>query len=354
MPRLALVMIARNEAHCIGRCLKSAEQFVDEMIVVDTGSTDDTVSIAERMGATVRRVSWQDDFSAARNFALECSSADWNLVLDADEWIEAGGEQLRAVLVAGWPFIGLVPIASYFDLHDRVEASISWIPRILPGNVRYQGCIHEQPVSNLRRQHVQLRIGHDGYRMDKLRLKKGRNKTLLLKELEKNPLDGYLQYQLGKDYEIYEEYAGAVRHFLEALRLSQSGDSFRHDLVIRTIFSLKQANQHEQAIQLAEKEFPNWQESPDFFFCLADLMLDWAVLNPENALRELLPIVECSWKKCLEIGEQPFLSGSVKGRGSYLAAKNLAVMYENLGDPVQAAEYRQIADAMRIDGSCLV
>lgn len=344
MPRLALVMIARNEAHCIERCLKSAMHYVDEMIVLDTGSTDNTASIAERLGAKVRSFAWKDDFSAARNAALEQSNAEWNLVLDADEWIEAGAEQLHPRVLGSDPFIGLVPIASYFDLHGRVEASISWIPRILPMGIRYQGRIHEQPLSGLRRRHLPLQIGHDGYRIAKLKQKKGRNNALLLKELAEKPFDAYLQYQLGKDYEIYEDYENAVRHFTEALRLSDAGDAFRHDLVIRIIFSLKQANQHEQAIHLAEREFPNWQNSPDFFFCLADLMLDWAVLNPANALQDLLPIVESSWKKCLEIGEQPFLSGSVKGRGSYLAAKNLALMYENLGDSLLAAEYRRLAE----------
>ena len=347
MPKLALVMIARNEGHCIERCLRSVAQFVDEMIVMDTGSTDDTVSVAARSGAEVHHFAWQDDFSAARNAALDCSRAAWNLILDADEWIEGGAEQLQASILGDRPFIGLVPIASYFDLHGRVESSISWIPRILPGNVRYQGRVHEQPVSDLKRLHVQLRIGHDGYRLGKLRQKQGRNKNLLLRELQENPFDAYLQYQLGKDYEVYEDYGNAVLHFMEALRLSHADEAFRHDLVVRTIFSLKQANQHEQAIQLAEQEFANWQNSPDFFFCLADLMLDWAVLNPADAMKDLLPIVESSWKKCLEIGEQPFLSGSVKGRGSYLAAKNLAVMYENLGNPSQAAEYRRMADAMR-------
>lgn len=348
MPRLSLVMIARNEARCIERCLESAAQFVDEMIVLDTGSTDETVSIAQSLGARVYRFAWKDDFSAARNAALGYSRGDWNLVLDADEWIEGGTEHLRVLSSKNRTFIGLVPVASYFDLHGRVESSISWIPRILPGDVRYYGRIHEQPASSLVRQHVQLRIGHDGYRLDKLKQKKGRNKTLLLKELQEKPADAYVHYQLGKDYEIYEEYGNAVPHFMEALRLSHPCDPFRHDLVVRTIFSLKQANQHELAIQLAEQEFPNWQNSPDFFFCLADLMLDWAVLNPANAMQDLIPMVESSWKKCLEIGEQPFLSGSVQGRGSYLAAKNLAVMYENLGDPRQAEEYRRLADTMRL------
>ncbi len=67
MPRLALVMIVRDEARCIARCLESVAPFVDSMIVLDTGSTDDTVAIAQACGAAVHQFSWCDDFSAARN-----------------------------------------------------------------------------------------------------------------------------------------------------------------------------------------------------------------------------------------------------------------------------------------------
>ena len=69
--------------------------FVDRMVVVDTGSVDDTVAIAKGCGAEVHRLDWPDDFAAARNHALGLADADWHLVIDADEWIVCGGEALR-------------------------------------------------------------------------------------------------------------------------------------------------------------------------------------------------------------------------------------------------------------------
>ncbi len=74
---LSLCMIARNESEHIGRCLQSAKDFVDEIIVVDTGSTDDTREIARSFGATVIEAEWQDDFSLARNLSLEQATGDW-------------------------------------------------------------------------------------------------------------------------------------------------------------------------------------------------------------------------------------------------------------------------------------
>ena len=345
MSALALVVIARDEARCIARCLESARPLVDRMIVLDTGSRDDTAAIASACGAEVHHFSWCDDFAAARNAALARSGAQWNLVLDADEWIDGAGAAaaLRDALASAAPFVGLLPVASEFDVQGRVEVALSWIPRLLPAGVRYQGRIHEQPESALPRRRIDCRVMHDGYRQQELEHKKGRNAALLLLALEETPGDPYLLYQLGKDYEIYGDYANAAARFRQALQVTPAGQGFRHDLVVRAIFSLKRAQLHEEAIQLAEAEMANWQHSPDFFFALGDLLLEWATLNPATAYSELLPVVESSWLRCLEIGEQPALVGAVTGRGSHLAAHNLAVLYEGLGEMAKAAHYRALA-----------
>jgi hypothetical protein len=68
-----------------------------------------------------------------------------------------------------------------------------------------------------------------------------------------------------------------------------------------------------------------WDRSPDFFFALGDLMLDWAASEPARA-GELLPMIEEAWQRCLEIGERPDLEGAVHGRGSHLATHNLGVL----------------------------
>ena len=90
MSDICLVVIARDEARCIGRCLESAAPFVDRILVLDTGSKDDTPAIARTHGAIVHSFPWTGDFSQARNKSLSLADADWNLVLDADEWIAPG------------------------------------------------------------------------------------------------------------------------------------------------------------------------------------------------------------------------------------------------------------------------
>lgn len=338
-------MIARDEAASIGRCLASAAEHVDAMLVLDTGSTDATVAIARAAGAEVQRFAWCDDFAAARNAALDHSRADWNLVLDADEWIAGGTGHLA--MLGSEPFIGRVPVTSVFDLQGGVQAATSWLPRILPAGVRYTGRIHEQPQSDLRRIRVPLEITHAGYRESELARKRGRNRALLQQALAGAPEDAYLLYQLGKDHEIYREYPAAAACYARALAHVLPADGFRHDLVLRALYTLKQARQFEQAFALAEAEMPDWQQSPDFFFALGDLTLDWAMENPGEAVTKLLPMAESCWLRSLEIGERPDLEGAVQGRGSFLAAHNLAVLYDGLGQKEQAARYRTLATQLQ-------
>lgn len=193
MIRLALVMIVRDEAARIARCLDSARALVDDIVVLDTGSRDDTAAIARAHGARVFAFDWCDDFSAARNAALDYSSADWNLVLDADEWIAAGSERatLDAFMESG-ACIGVLPVTSELDSQGLVESAMQWLPRLLPRGVRYAGRIHEQALASLPRRRIALGLRHDGYRRDALERKHGRNDALLRRALAERPDDPYL------------------------------------------------------------------------------------------------------------------------------------------------------------------
>ncbi|MEQ8172630.1 MAG: glycosyltransferase family 2 protein, partial [Candidatus Eremiobacterota bacterium] len=78
-------MIVKNEEDTLSDCLESVRGLVDEMIIVDTGSTDRTVEIAEKFGARIFHYKWHDDFGKARNFSLSHARGDWILVMDGDE-----------------------------------------------------------------------------------------------------------------------------------------------------------------------------------------------------------------------------------------------------------------------------
>lgn len=349
MNTLALVMIVRNEARCLERCLSSARAWVDEMLVLDTGSTDDTVAIARRCGARVHAFEWIDDFAAARNQALALAQSHWRLVLDADEWIESGTEGLRSVRDATDDFIGLVRVSSLIGTAQARQHAPSWLPRVLPAGVRYEGRIHEQPQAALPRRRLPLVVGHDGYLPEQMRLKQGRNETLLRRALAERPGDAYWSYQLGKDLEIRAEFAAALPYYEAALAGASRDVLWRHDLVLRLIYTLKSVRRFEGAMALARAEEAHWSDSPDFHFTVGDLLLDWALSDASRAIA-LLPQIEARWLRAVEIGERPDLPDSVQGRGSHLAAHNLAVFHESLGRTAQAEHWRALAQAWRTQG----
>ncbi|GAA3253654.1 hypothetical protein GCM10020258_10900 [Sphingomonas yabuuchiae] len=157
---IAATLIVRNEARCLARCLGSVAPWVDKMVVLDTGSTDDSVAIAQAAGAEVHHLPWPESFSIARNHLLDLADSDWALMLDADEWLVTGGELLRE-WCDGPARLGRVCIHNQHD--DGETATRSWITRLIPRGAHYQGRVHEQVASPLPRVPLPLHVAHDGY-----------------------------------------------------------------------------------------------------------------------------------------------------------------------------------------------
>ena len=350
---LALVMIVKNEARCIQRCLRSVAPYVDRMLVLDTGSQDETAELAQACGAEVHHMAWPGSFSSARNKALELADADWNLVLDADEWIVSGGEILREAIQKA-PVLGTVRVESLFGQNAQAAVAVDWLTRLLPRGVRYVGAVHEQPDSGLPRYRMPLVVGHDGYEADAMMAKKGRNRTLLWTMLEQAGCeDAYLLFQLGKDFEAYGELEQAADLYQRSLGADRSTASLRSPLIVRTLHCLGKSGRLQTALAMAGDFLEELADSPDYFFTVGDLCLDAAVANPQKAAAEWLPMAKAAWMRCLEIGERPEQDGSVGGRGSYLAAYNLHVVHEGLGEVKEAVHYKHLSQQMRAGAASL-
>jgi glycosyltransferase involved in cell wall biosynthesis len=360
---LALAMIARDEQRCIARCLQSVRPFVDHMLVVDTGSGDATAALARAEGAQVESFPWCDDFSAARNFSLARVEALWParaiLVLDADEWVVSGGPGLRLPAGPGESGAGRALLLNEFDDGGVVRISTSRVTRLLPRGTRYRGRVHEQPVVAGPVRDLDLHLGHDGYRDLPMDSKRGRNSALLEAELAADPLAPYPRYQLGKDLELRGAFGPAVQAYDQAR--GQLGVAaapgcgqgalrawpWLHDLIVRRIYCAKRAGQFEEGLALALADAGLLDASPDYHFAVGDLLLDAAIRWPAQAA-QLLPRIEASWLRCLQVGEQPGFEGAVAGRGSYLAAQNLAAFHQAQGQEAEAAQYRSLA--LRLQG----
>ncbi len=154
MSTLALCMIARNEEAFLPDCLASVADVIDEIVVVDTGSTDATMAIAKKAGARVLQEEWRDDFAAARNTALAAVESDWVLLLDADERLAVGGAALRSAIERPDLDCGLLELHNATSLEAVPEDIVggrarSGEPILLPRLLRrtpdlaWRGCVHE-------------------------------------------------------------------------------------------------------------------------------------------------------------------------------------------------------------------
>ncbi|MDQ2813538.1 MAG: glycosyltransferase [Actinomycetota bacterium] len=221
---LSAALIARDEERFLGSCLRSLEGLVDEIVVVDTGSGDRTPEIARGAGARVYQRSWTDDFSAARNQALDLARGEWILYIDADERVRAGtADGLRAQL--GNPaYIGHRVL-----LHPRPGHSPYWELRLFRNDpaLRFRGIIHENiwPAIESRRAatggligQTKLVMDHEGYEGDQHR-KHLRNLPLLERSLAQDPSRVFSWCHLATIRGALGDEAGAARAWEEAIRL---------------------------------------------------------------------------------------------------------------------------------------
>jgi len=139
---LTACLIVKNEATSLPRCLQSLQGVADEIVLVDTGSSDHTLSIAERFGARIFEQVWPEHFGQARNFTLAQAQADWILNIDADEWLEAvDGLALKVHLRVALPAI----YALKWQQHPALALSQKAVLFPNRRGVRYLGRVHELP-----------------------------------------------------------------------------------------------------------------------------------------------------------------------------------------------------------------
>lgn len=165
-PLTSCIIIVRDEELHLRPCVESTRGLVDELIVLDTGSTDGTVELARSLGASVHHFGWIDDFAAARNAALEQTSGRWILVLDADDRLEGAGD-LRAFLESDPELdVGLLLVESPLGAAPDAPRDRGTQPRLFRAScgVRYRFVVHELPmIDGLRRGPAPGRILHTGY-----------------------------------------------------------------------------------------------------------------------------------------------------------------------------------------------
>ncbi len=291
MTSISLCVIAKDEEELLPRMLESVRGVVDEIIVVDTGSTDGTREVARRFGARVIDHSFADDFSEVRNVSLAAATMPWILVLDADEWLEP---RSRAALRAA---VRADDVAGYYlrfenDLGDGRQ-HVCGIARLFRNDpsIRFRYFIHEQAIPDLleyaRRTGRRLApldavvIGHDGYLKERCadRDKDRRNERLFLRQVAAHPEHAYSWYKFGDFLRRLDGRLDDARAALEfAARLLRAMDpeearilSFASEVFALLAVEHDRAGSPELALPLAEEGLARFGETPNLLFVLGHL-----------------------------------------------------------------------------------
>lgn len=367
---LSICIITKNEQENIERCLKSLMPYEMEIIVVDTGSTDNTKDIVQRYTDKVFDFEWCDDFAAAKNFAISKTSNDYIIMLDSDEYIDKFEEsELIRTIGNNSDKVGRIQIKNVFKKTNPCKESREWVSRIFnKKSYHYEGRIHEQIVRYDGKEYdtfqAPVTIIHTGYDLTEKEksAKAKRNISLLEKELDrliklfcKNnglnicEIDGielvnhifendsalslilqkdeylpYILYQLGKGYYMAMDYPKACDCFSCALSFDLNPKlEYVTDAVETYGYALVNADRADEALMF-ENIYNEFGNTADFQFLMGIIYMNNERFD--DAVSEFLKATK--HKECRNVGSN-----------SYLAYYNIGVIYECLGDADKAISY---------------
>ncbi|MFQ3588606.1 MAG: tetratricopeptide repeat protein [Fimbriimonadaceae bacterium] len=266
---ISACLIVKNEEKHLERCLKSIHKHVDEIVVVDTGSTDRTIEIAERFGAKIGTFAWINDFAAARNESLRLASGHWALWVDADEEVaEHSWGAIREGVIR--PHFGAYYIQMDNFMSDGTASLYTHCPvRLfqLREGVEFTGRIHEQVMPSITRLGLEsatlenAKIRHYGYQPETMKEKNKADRaiSMLEREVRESPQDAFHWFNLANAYCVanrLDDALHAARMSLRTLAPNNSFGSVTYHIIQGSLCALgRPAESLEAAAECREKGF---------------------------------------------------------------------------------------------------
>jgi glycosyltransferase involved in cell wall biosynthesis len=328
---VSVCMIVRDEEINLECALNSIPKSF-EKVVVDTGSTDNTIEIAKKLGAKVGSFKWMDDFAAARNYSISLAGGKYILIMDADEVLTRDIEKQVERFIAIYPDqAGAVNIENKIKEETHKHRMVRFFPN--RKSYTFNGVVHETLYDNGHPSDFkssEISIYHYGYQEELYAdgIKMNRYLKLYNKHLDVNPYDGYMLYQLGKLYYSQRDLRGALNALERCLEVNEKDRLYYPVMLVMMGYVLKDMGQSKLAEELLipfQSEYPHY---PDLPFLLGSLAMETGKIVD----------IEAHYLRALQIGETTKYS-SVDGVGSYKAEYNLAVYYEVTGSINKALHY---------------
>jgi len=335
---ISLCMIVKDEEKHLERCLNSVKGLVDEIIIVDTGSTDKTKEIAEKFGAIIKDYEWDNSFSNARNYSLKFAKMDWILLLDADDEFNREYEKQFIELVNN-----SVKDGHYFktlsftgDSINKDNTVSNLNLRLLRNNNKYKyvGCIHEQircvdgPTDYRNFTSEDIEIFHYGYLTEVAieKEKRARNIKIIEAELKKDPTNQFHIFNLANEYFALNDLDKALELFNKAYRNLNHNTGYSSKLVVRRIMCLDELGRYDEALNAIHEGLKMYPEFTDLEFIKGLIHL--------KERRYTLAIK--SFEKCIEMGPPPIQLEFIKGSGTFRPYMALGGIYYKFDDYQEA------------------
>jgi tetratricopeptide (TPR) repeat protein len=341
---LSLCMIVRDEEEMLPRCLAAVKGAADEIVIVDTGSTDRTIEIARSFGARVIEREWTGSFSDARNASFDAATSDWIMYLDADEVLVTDDvAKLRSVTGRTWREAFYLVETNYTGEAGDGTALTHNALRIFRNRpqYRFEGRLHEQIAQHLpayapeRIEQTSVRIEHYGYlgSVRTARDKSQRNLELLKAQQAESAPTPFLHFNLGSEYAAAGDGPAALAEFEQAWAMVETDAEggayeFAPTLVVRLVKALRVCGRQPDAIARADDGLEHF---PGF----TDLVLEQAYaslgLGREDDARRY-------FEQCMKMGDAPSKYTATLGCGSYLPRLALAELEAHHGNLARARE----------------
>jgi tetratricopeptide (TPR) repeat protein len=340
-PKLSLCMIVRDSARTLGACLESIRPWVDEMIVVDTGSQDTTPEIAENYGAKVFHFPWCDDFSAARNQSLSHATGDWLFWMDSDDTMDAeNGRKLRDLVDGSHEPAVMAYVAQVHCPHEKDGKDFTAVDHVklfrnLP-ELRFEGRIHEQILPAINRLEgtvgwTDIFVVHSGsdHSAEGQAKKLARDLKLLTLEHAERPEHPFTLFNLGMtnlELKRYEEAAQYLERSIAVAGPQESHVPKAFSLMIQALSELGQSNEAQIWCDEGLKRCP---DDPELIFRAG-------VLAQQSGRHW---DAERYYRRVLEGAFEPRFRSIDRGILGYKTRQNLACLHADQGRHAEAEYY---------------
>ncbi|KKO19771.1 MAG: glycosyltransferase [Candidatus Brocadia sp.] len=277
-PSVSACMIVKNEERFLAQCLTSIKNAVNEIIIVDTGSTDKTIEIAQSFGAKIYHHPWKNSFSEARNHSLRYATCDWILQIDADETLEHADIPLLHRLICENSYDAIF-VAIYSELPGG--QSKHYYTRIFRrGKAYFEGIVHNQLIFEGIPFQSEIRFYHYGYNLtdQEMRKKYKRTGDLLRQQLAENPDNLFIMTNLIRNYRNEFDFNKVIELGEKGLKLSEPQTDYnarnqRQRIYVDLVHAFINTNQLDKAEGICSEAIKENHDSLDILFVMGEILL---------------------------------------------------------------------------------